>query len=147
MPFPCKYDQKCVNVHQINLYPEDTGVENDIFWPEMGPGFQGKKLFFSFTCPLDKYFAGFGCLNIKFTRPKKIKRCQNRFLHCALYYILCKLSTPDLTKLKKKVLLKMNFTRPVGRVLYEFQSSKAKTYSSQTRGRVKVFALGLENWV
>ena len=117
------------------------------FGLKWGQDFRAKKLFFSFTCPLDKYFAGFGCLNIKFTRPKKIKRCQNRFLHCTLYYILCKLSTPDLTKLKKKVLLKMNFTRPVGRVLYEFQSSKAKTYSSQTRGRVKVFALDLKNWV
>ena len=79
-------------------------MENDIFWPAMGPGFQGKKLFFSFdTCPLDKYFAGFGCLNIKFTRPKKTKCCQNRFLHCALYYILCKPSTPVRTKLKKNV--------------------------------------------
>ena len=36
-------------------------------------------------------------------------------------------------KAEKKMLLKINFTRPVGRVLYEFQSSKAKTYSSQTR--------------
>ena len=34
-------------IHWIHLYPGDTGVENDIFWPEMGPGFQGKKLFFT----------------------------------------------------------------------------------------------------
>ena len=30
--------------------------------------------------------------------------------------------------------LTINFTCPVGRVLYEFQLSEAKTYSSQTRG-------------
>ena len=113
---------------------------------------QGKKLFFHFTCPSDKYFADFGCPNMKSTRPKKIKRClghigggrvlaalrhpsgQKNFfftsLGCDLYHILCKLSTPDLTKLKKKC---------CSRVLHEFQSSKAKTYSSQTSGRVKVF--------
>ena len=102
---------------------------------------QGKTLFFHFTCPSDKYFADFGCPNIKSTRAKKIKRYQNRIRDCDLYYILCKLSTPDLTKLKKKILLKINVTRPVGRVLYEFQSSKAKTYLSQTSGRVNVFCL------
>ena len=31
---------------------------------------QGKKLFFHFTRPLDKYFPDFGCPNIKSTHPK-----------------------------------------------------------------------------
>ena len=39
----------------------------------------------------------------------------------------------------KKILLTINFTHPVERVLYEFQSSESKTYSSQMRGQVKVF--------
>ena len=37
-------------------------------------------------------------------------------------------------KAEKKILLTINFTRPVGQVLYEFQSSEAKTYLSQTSG-------------
>ena len=31
-------------------------------------------------------------------------------------------------KAEKKISLMINFARPVGRVLYEFQSSEAKTY-------------------
>ena len=36
-------------------------------------------------------------------------------------------------------LLKINFTRPAGQVLYEFQLSEYKTYSSQTSEQVKVY--------
>ena len=39
----------------------------------------------------------------------------------------------------KKILLTINFTRPVGWVLYEFQSSESKLYLSQMSGQVKVF--------
>ena len=46
---------------------------------------------------------------------------------------------PKMYKAEKKILLTINFTRPVGQVLYEFQSSEAKTYLSQTSGWVKVF--------
>ena len=37
--------------------------------------FQGKKLFFHFTRPSDKYFPDFGCPNIKPTRPKNDAKC------------------------------------------------------------------------
>ena len=76
---------------------------NDHFDKTINSNVQGKKLFFHFTRPSAKYFADFGCPNIKSTRPKKIKRCQKRFRRCDLYYILCKLSTPDLTKLEKNI--------------------------------------------
>ena len=42
-------------------------------------------------------------------------------------------------KAEKKISLMINFARPVGRVLYEFQSSEAKTYLSQTSRWVKFF--------
>ena len=95
---------------------------------------QGKKLFFHFTFPSDKYCEDFGCPNIKSTRPKKIKSCQIRFWGCDWYYILCKLSTPDLTKQKKRILLKINFTCPVGRVALWVSVVQGKESE-----RVKVF--------
>ena len=38
------------------------------------------KPFFHFTCPWDRYFADFGCLNTKSTRPKKKKTAKTEWL-------------------------------------------------------------------